>query len=346
MAIIKNPITVVSGGGPAPSTPSEWGRLWCYSWKKGWTPTYDTGNCEVEFNQATFEDFIAMYPLDTQGGTVDPEVTIEYDAVSSGMPMIIISGFEAGDPFGGNATVQDLEQMGVTVTNYDPDGYFWIGIQYSMTLQEGAESANPPEPAYCFELNEDQFYNSLGAEEMPDADSEIDLGGILIPRSAVAKFEFGTHIAYTASYFLANCTNLRTIDSTNWHITQITHYFCYGCSKMNFAGPVDLSYIANSSIGMYFCAGCSNFNQPINFSSSTPYISHHFLYGAMNMVSTINLNSLPASRFETGDTLTAFNNNCASYTTGIPIAGTYASDFLTRFPNSSTYPYRNLMLAS
>ena len=365
MAIIKNPITVVSGGGPAPSTPSQWGRLWCWRWTEGWVLDYDPESCEVEFDQATFDAFVAEHPLSTE--SENPQVSIEYDAMSGGIPMMTIYGFEEPDPLYGSSDPQDLVQMGLTVTNYDPDGMFFIGMEWVAEYEEGISLQNPPEPKICFELNETQ-YNALGNYDQ--IDGTLNLAGIKIPSECVAKFEFGTQATTTPKNFLTHCPNLRTIEISNWNVTTIGDSFCVDCQKLNLTSTLDLSSV--TSIGDSFLLDCQKFNQPIIFSNNLTSIGSGFLCYAYefnqplslpnsltsigsaflgkqrDMVSTVNANDLAASVFQgynqTMD-FSASSMSSAAYTSGIPIAGTHAADILAKFPDTTINFYRNTKAA-
>lgn len=66
------------------------------------------------------------------------------------------------------------------------------------------------------------------------------------------------------------------------------------------------------------------------------------------MTSTVTCEA-PTTVIESGTekyTFATDNPSSASYTTGITLNGTYASDWKTKLPDSDTSPYRKLILVS
>lgn len=77
--------------------------------------------------------------------------------------------------------------------------------------------------------------------------------------------------------------------------------------------------------------------------STLTSIGTGLLYKSKLLVN-VNIGSLPASVIAaSADTFATPTVSHDSYTTGITITGTYAADWLTKFPNSSSSPYRNLI---
>lgn len=352
--------SIPSGGGP--SEPSEWGILRCRSWSESWEAGWDGDIYDVTFDQATFLSFIAEHPLEEGAESVSIDISQDM-GVEPPVTLVQIYGF-AEDPFYGEpATIQDLEQMGVTIVDYDPLGAGQIFIDLIRNLSNDI--------ALTLELNEAQ-YNALGYWDENNTEV-LELVGLSIPRPAIKQFEFGTEPTSVPDNFLRNCTELTLLDTTNWSVTSIGDNFCLDCLYVDCAGPMDLSSV--TSIGdsfMYYCAqfnkpitfssnlttigdwflcGCNAFNQPLSFPDSLTHVGHGMLFQSSNMCSTIDINNLSATVFDYGEdgyTLVVSPTSSA-YTDGVPIDGTYASDFLAKFPNyiqQSQNCGRNLRLAS
>lgn len=148
-------------------------------------------------------------------------------------------------------------------------------------------------------------------------------------------------------------------------ITAVPNYFMYYAYGFN--SPLTISPKA-TSIGTYFLSYCTAFNSTITFNpvlttigtrfldNSTAFnrdiklpntltsIGTYFLYRCNSMVSTLDVNGVAATVAVTSNyTLGASSNTAAMYTTGVTIAGSTRADWLTRFPNRTSSPYRKLV---
>ena len=180
--------------------------------------------------------------------------------------------------------------------------------------------------------------------------------------SRLDKIENLFRVSTLGQAFLENCSSFnQAIDLTRF--TTIPNNFLKGCSSFN--QPIDLSTI--TSIGNYFLSG-TNFNQTIdlttvteigdNFLSGTPFnqdftipntvtsIGTGFLYNCDSMVGEIVLDAPETVASTSNNTFSTTDANADCYTTGISVIGTYARQWMTRFPNRDTTPYRNLVLAA
>lgn len=135
-------------------------------------------------------------------------------------------------------------------------------------------------------------------------------------------------------------------------IKTIGYTFMSDCSKFN--KPLSLGKI--ESIGHNFMRSCSSFNQPITIPSTVQSIGssgsvNNFMYGCNNMVSTITV-EVPSSVFQwqTQDSysLAAVGKAYPAYRTGITLAGTYAGEWKTLFPDiaGTAGNYRKLLVAN
>lgn len=267
--------SIPSGGGlPTP----EWGRLTCLKWSTDWGMEIDNPVYEATFDKDTFLAFIEEHPLDP---SYDNTVTISFSGDFEHEPVTLIIeiyGF-IDDPFEGETvTLQSLEEMGVTVTSYDVEEPASIDIKMTTTFGD--------EVGLILDLNESQ-YEALGSDYDEYA---IDLGGgFSIPREAVVGFEFGYAPTETSESFLYNCTNLVSLDISNWNINTIGSYFLSGCSGFAPSSPLDTSSV--TTIGGAFLYGCSSFNQVLDL-SNVETIGDAFLYGCSSFNQVLDLGNV------------------------------------------------------
>lgn len=154
------------------------------------------------------------------------------------------------------------------------------------------------------------------------------------------------------------------------NLTQVGQSFLYGCSEFN--QPIDISKI--TSAGQSFMRDCSKFNQPVTLSTSlsrlengffldntsfnqditipasVTYVDWHVLSGMNNMTSTVyceaDPNNITFADNGSSRVLYSRTQDTPNYTTGITLAGTYAQAWKEALPDSTTFPYRKLILAS
>ena len=124
-------------------------------------------------------------------------------------------------------------------------------------------------------------------------------------------------------------------------VGNIQTAFLSGCTAFN--SPITLSS-SMTSIGSNFLNNCFKFNQDITLPSTITSVGATFMSNLGDMVGTVNIGTLPATVFVTGNyTLNARNNSSAAYTTGVTIKGTNRAAFIARFPDRTSSPYRKLI---
>lgn len=141
--------------------------------------------------------------------------------------------------------------------------------------------------------------------------------------------------------FLYYCAVLDTLELPST-MTYIGQYFLNECSIFN--QPIDLTGV--TFIGDHFLHECDAFNQNLTIPSSVQTISTYFMYRVPSMTSTITVEA-PATVISSDDhTLSSLTATSPQYSTGITLAGTYANDWKTKFPDRILVPYRKLIIAS
>ena len=170
--------------------------------------------------------------------------------------------------------------------------------------------------------------------------------------------EVGQSVLYGCSKFnqylgLSNITRLE--DGFLWfcsafnrplnlsNVTYIGDHVLGSCQEFN--QSLDLSNVTH--IGEGFLAACFKFNQNITIPATVQSIGKTFMYSLNQMVGTVTL-EVPVSvldMYESKNVLSAWLNYGPTYTTGITLAGTYAQEWKDALPDSSTSPYRKLIVA-
>lgn len=141
--------------------------------------------------------------------------------------------------------------------------------------------------------------------------------------------------------FMSGCTAFNSTLTLSSTLTSIGNTFLYNCRAFNktLTLPSTLTQIGDS-----FLATCYGFNQAITLPGSLTSVGTSFMSNLRDMVSAVNIGTLPATAFAAGNyTLSAYANSAAAYTTGITIIGTNRADFITRFPDRTSIPYRKLI---
>lgn len=181
------------------------------------------------------------------------------------------------------------------------------------------------------------------------------------------KFLTPSKLKTIKSSFMYYCQAFNSTMDLPYSVTTIESYFMYHCdifnsyiylpSSLTSTGSYFMAYnyVFNktitlpsslTTIGNDFLYYCYSFNQPLTIPSTVTSIGTYFLGYMGNMVSTITCNA-PATVASTSNyTFCARGNSYASYTTGITLSGTYASDWHSRFPDrTSSAPYRKTIVA-
>lgn len=153
------------------------------------------------------------------------------------------------------------------------------------------------------------------------------------------------------------------------YVTTIGDFFLNGESLYNpihFNSPIVLTRV--TSVGQYFLCFNDTFNSEIDLgvlqSARTSFLNRltafdrditipsslrtiatgPFMNGLENMTHTVTMeNQVPSS---TGTWWLTLYTTGKAYTQGIKLAGVHAQDWKNALPNSTTSPYRNLVLAS
>lgn len=191
------------------------------------------------------------------------------------------------------------------------------------------------------------------------------VNGHALPRDAITSFEFGNSVTTTPYLFLYQAANLASVDFTYaTSMTSIGGSCLCDCPSLN----SNISLPSNlTTIGSYFLSNCSNFNSAITFPSglttiqeamlqncyaynkdmtlpsSLTSLGSGFMLNCKAMIGTVFVGSINPANFPSSNTTFATEDSSAPcYTQGISIAGTTAASWLTKYPNRSSSPYRNL----
>lgn len=151
----------------------------------------------------------------------------------------------------------------------------------------------------------------------------------------------------TDSVFIASQTEfnrLRSLTSNSWNATIGGHTI----PNTDILGLIITNKVDTIPAG--FLRGCTAFNSDLALPSTITTIGSssgaNFMRGCTNMVSTVNFGSLPTSIVSTTDSnsfTTGTSGTAPAYTSGIKIAGSNRSAWLSFYPNSSHTPYRKLV---
>ena len=100
----------------------------------------------------------------------------------------------------------------------------------------------------------------------------------------------------------------------------------------------------DGSIAANFMDGCSSFNKDIYIPATIRSIGLGFLRNCENMLAITYCNA-PASILSTTDNSSFSDSDpsAARYVQGAKLSGTYAADWHTRLPDSSSSPYRKII---
>ena len=356
--------TIPSGGGGGGT---DWGVLYFHPWTGDWEG-YINGEpigCTASVEDATtFKDVMCTIGLAPEHLVNNP---VEGDAVT-----VIITGQDNGSnvweitftsQLNGDTSYAEWDAennpdwwetnygLSVTVDSGETSIEFTAVSQYMFTY----------DTSRTFSLELDQSsYNSL----YDDGDRYFGW----LPSASVSGFQFGTLATTTPTAFLSFAINLTSLDwAYATSLTSIGASFLQSCSSFNSSITIPSSVTSigtaflgscssfNSSItipssvttiGASFMGGCSSFNLPITIPSSVTSIGTDFMRSCGAMVSTVYCNAPASVAAASNGTFSVESQDKAAYTTGITLAGTYASDWKAKFPDRNSHPYRKLILAS
>ena len=330
--IYKGSTEIWSGSTPPTPTGTQYGKVYHYSsFSTNWSVT-DSTDCYAEVQ--------------------DPYMLESYASGKDYLKFVWEPIDQAWDDGGG--FIYDLGSIGLYADAYSNDASFTVELSVTVDTTSQITSTD---------LLDSSEYNGL-------TDYVIyTIGGSSIPREAITSFEFGTQNVATPSSFLEGATNLTSVDFTyatgllniNYgflgdctslnsaiavpnSVTLISGHFLAGCTSFNSALTLPSSL---QTIGDAFMSTCTSFNQNITLPATLTTIGSSFMYNCKAMTSNVDVGSLAATIAAVSNNTFATNDSSAAcYATGIAIAGTTASDWLTKFPDRSTSPYRRLHIGS
>ena len=213
----------------------------------------------------------------------------------------------------------------------------------------------------------DPYYDIVEGSPIPGL-MDIDGNTRIVEKSFIMDINFGTlasSITSIGNRFMSGVPYLIGIHNLPSGITSVGNYFLSSTPINNYLAlpsslatigehfmeycilfnqPLDLSYI--TSIGSNFLTGCYSFNQPITIPSGITLgtaNNYYFMHRCDSMTSTITINASADAIGSSNFILSTVNNSAPCYTTGITLAGTYASAWKTKLPDRNTQPYRKLI---
>ena len=280
-------------------------------WGRVWFKAFDADwAISNEYNcEISIDDKSALINFLYGGNTIflNYQYDIQFETQDGGETWTLVNGGEYG-------TQVMLQDIGLSGSIIDPGDYASFYIEYAYTSY--------PSEVSMLELTENMF-STMGPENFTtsSAGTEIHFGGIVIPSTFITKFEVGTEVTALPNSFLIEAFNLTELDLS--HAESLT------------------------TIGEAFMSQCSTFNQNITIPSTVTSIGPLFMWGCNQMVSTVNVGSIPATAIASNNnTFSVGNTIFPAYSTGITIAGATASDWIAKFPNRTSSPYRKLILGN
>ena len=144
--------------------------------------------------------------------------------------------------------------------------------------------------------------------------------------------------------FLHNCTSFNQPLTLPNSLTSIGTYFLYNCGRFN--QPLTLPN-SLTSIGDSFLRSCTSFNRTLTLPNSLTSIGTFFMNCCDNFNQKLTIsNSITPEMFLSNNNSFATTNSSATvYTNGFKIKYDKFDQLLARFPNSTTNPYRNIVIA-
>lgn len=250
----------------------------------------------------------------------------------------------------------DDEAYGVTETTCSPDtpGDVWVfansvpsaggyGKVYYKTSQSDANYlvTNISNQSDFNNLCASVTYNSSNIPTVPSSWTAT-VGGVSVSSNNTATncivgVQIGQSVSSIPSGFLAMCKGLYFPISLG-NVTSIGDCFLYGCSMYNTGITLPEGLV---SIGRDFMTETANFKQLIGLPSTLTHLGDSFIYNSY--VSAVDVGSLSATIAD-NSTGRSFGTSSSSrqYSTGIYMLGNNRSQWMTRFPNKTSAPYRKL----
>lgn len=311
------------GGGPIP----VYGKIEYHSWTSS-AVVQSSDGCTIDnIDEKVFFSYLSS--LDDGSGTGSSPTAVSFN-------------------YNGNGWVCDYDpeteilpekmetKTGITVTI---DGGSWV--HFDIEKQTTVDTNSPLNSWYLSsDADLDIFVNSSGSSSFYIND------GLIIPSDAIVSFQCGTSVTSLPGYFMYLIHNLTTVDLSHANnLTTISEFVFAAC---NITSPIELPS-SITSIGTAFLSGNISFNQPIALPQSLTSLGDSFLLNCNQMVSTVNVGSLPASTCQkspNGYSFCVSSSSAPAYTTGITLTGTTASDWATWLPDRTHSPFRKLIVAS
>ena len=165
------------------------------------------------------------------------------------------------------------------------------------------------------------------------------IDGVTIANTKIKEVHLYNGVTQINLGFCYGCTELTdvTLPST---VTYIGQHFLDNCHKFN--SPLNLSNV--EFIGGYFMHECDDFNQPLYIPSSVQTIGDYFMYRCNSMIEPITVDCPATVITSDTHTLSTLVASVPGYRTGHTLNGTYAQDWVAKFPNRSVVPYRKLFV--
>lgn len=185
--------------------------------------------------------------------------------------------------------------------------------------------------------------------------------------NCVIGIRVGDKITTLPSYFMSRTSYLSMPMYVPKNVTSLGGYFLYYSGISNQAVKIDANITSVGSsfmrycsafnlyvtlpgtlttIGTYFMANCTVYNQSLTLPSSLTSVGSYFLYMCNAMTSVVSVGSLAATIATSSNYSFATTSATAvMYTTGVRIAGSTRADWISRFPNRTSSPYRKLVNA-
>jgi len=206
---------------------------------------------------------------------------------------------------------RNLANLAGTIEGADRggDGTLW-GTLYTTVYPEGLV------------LETYQDYMALGIGG--DSNTYLAVNGKNIRKYSVVKFSFGRGCVYAPDYFLYQCTQLRILEHSEV-LLGIGQFFC-SCSGLNgqpgYTPYLDLSHV--ESVGTYLLYDCRAF-------------------GSVTQPPIVNIGECPPPTDAGSLSCVVKPFDGGFYT--IALAGANAAAWKAALPDSTSSPYRKLILA-
>ena len=156
-------------------------------------------------------------------------------------------------------------------------------------------------------------------------------------------------ISFIGNSFLRTCTSFNQPLTLPEGITSIGNGFLVECYSFNqpLTLPNSLTSIGNNFLASGLDTKSMSFNQPLTLPNSLTSIGTFFMNCCDNFNQKLTIsNSITPEMFLSNNNSFATTNSSATvYTNGFKIKYDKFDQLLARFPNSTTNPYRNIVIA-